>query len=211
MRLFDLFIGNRKIGALLALFFTIGSTFSQISDPKSSATNRHELHTNVFNAVVLRALNVSYEYLANENLSYGLGLLYKFDTKDPRNRGFGNIEVEYRVYSVTPFIRRYFSRNHARGFFIEGFGMLNSGNGAVTRRIAGDETSDNPGELVSVEEIKRYTHFTLGITFGGKFLLGKKGILLETSFGMSIPGIFGQSPNGIAAVTRGGVSLGYRF
>ena len=206
----DLLIGDKKIGVLLVLFFTIGSAYSQTSYRTSSATTRHELQMNVFNSVVLKALNVSYEHLANENLTYGLGLLYRFDTSDPKEIGFGNIEVEYRIYSVTPFIRRYFSRKHARGFFIEGFGMLNSGLGTRTRMI-GNESSVTLGGSVFEKEIKKYTNFAMGITFGGKFLVGKKGVVFETNFGMGIPGVIGQRPNGFGAVTRGGVSLGYRF
>ena len=164
---------------------------------------------NAFNLFALKAPNFSFEYLANENVSYGLGLLYKFNRGDPRERGHLVPIVEYRIYSVTPYVRRYFSKGYARGFFIEGFGMLNSGDASKRTRVA-DESSNIPGETMLVEEVVRETSFALGISFGGKFLLGKKGVILETYFGMGIPGIIGRSSPG-GAVTRGGISLGYRF
>jgi len=160
---------------------------------------------NGFNLIVYKAPNIAYEYLINENISVGLGLFYQFDRGDSRERYFNPI-VEYRIYSVTPYFRRYFSKGYASGFFIESFGMLHSGN-AFERIGVADESS---GEFKFEDEPIVQTSFALGITFGGKFLLGNKGVLLETYFGMGIPEVIGQSRPG-GAVTRGGVSLGYRF
>lgn len=202
----------KRLAIRFVLLLVTLTTYSQISDKKSRSTDRHELYVNAFNAIVFKAPNVSYEYLANENISFGLGLLYKFNQSDPRERGLGSSEVAYRIFSVTPYVRRYFSKVNARGFFIESFGMLNSGVHDIRRKLlVEDDTTDTPGETLFVTEIERYNHFALGITFGGKFLMGRKGILLEIYFGMGIPGVIGQNPIGLGAVTRGGISFGYRL
>ena len=185
------------------------SSFSYGQKGKDDGSSRHELKLNVLSAALYYSPDVSYEYLANENISIGLGLFYKFNRNDPRLRGFGDSEPEFRIYSVSPYLRRFFSKKYARGFFVEGFGMLNSRDVAVRTIRIGDETSENPGETIVTDEVRRFTHFGMGITLGGKFLLGHSGLLLETYFGAGVPGVIGRSGN--KAVSRGGISFGYRF
>ncbi|TMM59040.1 DUF3575 domain-containing protein [Maribacter algarum] len=174
---------------------------------KSSTFAQHELNMNVFNVIVFKAPNISYEYLANENMSFGLGFLYRIDRGEAMTLGIFSYDMLFRKYSITPFIRRYFSRKYARGFFIEGFGMLNSGDIAKIRNLNDFQVLQGVNEI----EVVTYRHFAGGITFGGKFLIGNKGVTCETHFGFGWNFLFGENSSGLGAVSRGGVSMGYRF
>jgi len=168
----------------------------------------HELKANLFNAIVYKAVDVNYEYVLNENSSFGLGIFFKVDKAEVDENGFFSIEVDNnRSNALTPYYRRYFSRGYSNGFFMEGFGMLNSG-----ETVTIDYIYDEPQEMESVpnytelKEFDTYTNFALGISFGAKFIK-TKGFLMEVYSGLGI----GISGGANEVVTRGGLSLGYRF
>ena len=149
----------------------------------------HEIKINAFVLLTFSQIEASYEYLLNDESSVGVSVLI----------GFGNNNLpQDRLFSLAPYYRRYFSNRFARGFFIEGFGMLHN------HRIDNDYYDFNGNNFESIEDV---TGFSLGISVGGKFV-SKKGFTTEISLGIGRS--MGRNDS-IEAVARGGVSLGYRF
>jgi hypothetical protein len=157
---------------------------------------KHEIKLNALGLIAFEWLDVSYEYLINEESSFGTGLLIGFNNDSSLD--------EYRKFSLTPYYRRYFSNKYARGFFVEGFGMLHSYennyydyyydiNGNYQPNYNNDDTK---------------TEFAVGIAVGGKFI-SKKGFTTEIYLGIGRN--LGGDNSSLEAVGRGGISLGYRF
>ena len=67
------------------------------------------------------------------------------------------------IFSITPNYRVYFSNKYARGFFIEGFGMLHRYKDLYYDY---DESTYNNIE-------KNITEFSLGVSVGGKWVTKK--------------------------------------
>jgi len=188
----------------LLAFIVLGTVLNSYSQTNNRSSARHELHINGFNLAAYKAPNLSYEYLLDENMSLGLGFLYKLDRGEVQGSGFGAHDMLFRVYSLTPYFRRYLSKSYALGFFIEGFGMLHSG-----EILELTEMRDDLG--LGILEPRSYTHFASGFTFGGKFIFGKSGILFEFHFGLGTDIISGNIRSNLGPISRGGISLGYRF
>jgi len=127
-------------------------------------------------------LDVSYERLINEESSFGISATLNTDTSENDLK-----------YSLTPYYRRYFSGKFAKGFFVEGFGMLFS-------------ARDRDFFLINTNEGFE-TGFALGVSVGGKFV-SKKGFTTELLLGV---GRTLSNINYNKVVGRIGISLGYRF
>ena len=110
---------------------------------------------------------------------------------------------EYRKFSLTPFYRRYFSSKFARGFFVEGFGMLHS-----YENNNYDYYIDGYGNYNNDRNGDTKTEFAVGISVGGKFV-SKKGFTTEIYLGLGRN--LGGDNSSLEVVGRGGISLGYRF
>ena len=167
-------------------------SFVQAQEDKMDTLERNEIKINASNLIAFTFLDASYETLLNEESSLGLGVLV--------NVGDDNFLDEYRTFSLTPYYRQYFSKGYAKGFFVEGFGMLNSGKEEyyVYDDISGfDQVTDD-----------KYTAFALGISVGGKFVT-KRGFVAEIYAGIGRNLIGGDYFTDI--VGRSGISLGYRF
>jgi hypothetical protein len=162
---------------------------------------KNEVKLSATSLIAIAALDVSYERLINSQTSYGVSLFLATDNDD----------IDYpRDFSITPFYRWFFSeRTFARGFFVEGFGMLN------TNSDSHYETSfDSSGNFQS-EFTKEETNvrFALGISVGGKFVI-KSGFTAEVFLGIG-RNLLGDNSTDFyddnEIVGRGGISLGYRF
>jgi len=161
----------------------------QNSDPKKK--DKQELKINVTNLLLLSALDGSYEYLINEETSFGVGVFW----------GIGDDEFDfYRKFSLTPYYRQYFSNKYAKGFFVEGFAMLNSFEDDDDDCCFVGDTFEDSDET--------YTDFALGISIGGKFVT-KRGFVTDIYLGLG-RNLLGSN-NDLDLVGRGGVALGYRF
>lgn len=153
----------------------------------------YELKLNAFSLIAFSSLDVSYEKLLNKDSSYGIGLFYNFNNID-------NDLYFPKKFSLTPYYRWFFTETrYARGFFVEGFGMLNT---YKDRRYFFD----------SSDEVFTETDFALGISVGGKFII-KSGFTAEIYLGIG-RNLFNNSNDSIfdnSLITRGGISIGYRF
>ena len=176
-----------KKAMILVSLFVVSQVFSQEIIEKDDG--RNEVKLNATNLIGFQYMDITYETLVNEESSFGLGLLFKF--------GFDQDDfIIERKFSITPFYRKFFSKGRARGFFVEGFGMYSSGEyDRDTLFGLGDDIAD-------------YHDFALGISVGGKFLT-RKGFIAEIYGGIG-RNMLGND-NSPDVVSRGGISIGFRF
>ena len=146
---------------------------------------KHEVKLNAF-WLVVGSFDVSYEYLLNEESAFGLEVFLPFDEelKD---------EIEYYI---SPYYRIYFGKKYAAGFFLEGFGMLNS--------------SDRDINIFFEEQNEDFvTDFALGIGLGGKWVTNS-GFVGEINFGIG-RNLFQADKSEYDFVGKFAIALGYRF
>ena len=154
---------------------------------------RNEVKINPVSLIGFEAIDIGYEALLNKESSLGVDLYLGLGEDDEFSY--------YRTFALTPHYRKYFSRKYAKGFFIEGFGMLNT---------AEDDTEvffDNEGFVQSVGR-ESSTDFALGVSAGGKFVT-PRGFVAEIYLGIG-RNLF-SSEDSPSIIGRGGISLGYRF
>lgn len=180
------------ICAILISQIAFTQEYNKISYPQD-VDKKSELKLNVFNLIVLSTFDVTYEHLLNKDSSMGVTLFYNFNNIDD--------DVYFpRKYAITPYYRWFFSETrYARGFFVEGFGMLNT---FEDRFFTGNGNS----------EIRNETDFALGVSVGGKFVT-KSGFTAEIFIGVG-RNLFNNSDDFFfdnELVSRGGITLGYRF
>ena len=157
---------------------------------------KYELKLNAFNLIAFASVDISYERLINANSSFGVAVFYNF-------ANYAESDVVFpKKSSVTPYYRWFFSDyDYARGFFVEGFGMLNTFQEDFINLGGSSYSSENE------------TAFALGISIGGKFVT-KRGFTAEVLFGVGRNLIKGEENDNYispSVVGRFGISLGYRF
>ena len=186
----------KKITLLLLLSITTIS-FAQEKEEEfpQDINKKHEVKINAFGLLVFEWLDVSYEYLINNESSFGTGLLVGINNDNGLDH--------YRKFSLTPYYRRYFSSKFARGFVVEGFGMLHSYENNIYNYYY-----DQNGNYTYSNNNDTQTDFAVGISVGGKFI-SKRGFTTEIYLGVGRN--LGANNNGLEAVGRGGISIGYRF
>lgn len=143
--------------------------------------------------LVVGAFDVTYERLLNQESGVGLNVFipYDSDIKDNIN------------YFISPYYRLYFGNKYASGFFLEGFGMLNSVNNERYSTLEGfDPVFDN--RIVTETE----TNFALGIATGGKWYTNS-GFVGEVSIGFGRNILSSDYDNDF--VGKLAITVGYRF
>lgn len=179
----------------LFAFLTLFNAKAQEVKEIANSDRHNELKINATNLIAFSFMDVAYERLLNEESSVGLSLLFSFGDNDEID--FDN----YRTFSATGFYRHFFSKKYAKGFFVEGFGMLNTSKDDYYLFSAEGDSL--------IEMGKEYTDFALGVSAGGKFVT-RRGFVAEVYLGLG-RNLFRDNPNSDALVGRGGISLGYRF
>lgn len=200
----------KKITLLVLLaFISLQFTAQESEEAKESrypqdVEKKYELKINTFSLIAFAALDISYERLINENSSFGVAVFYNFSDYENDDIAF------HKKFSVTPYYRWFFSENrYARGFFVEGFGMLNTYQDIYYNY----DPYYNSDSYYS--DVENQTGFALGVSVGGKFVL-KEGFTAEVLGGIGRNLIKGESSDGYDyfendIVGRFGISLGYRF
>jgi len=175
----------KKILVLLCLSvfaFSYSQNNEQVDFPKN------EIKGNAL-FLVAGALEVTYERILNEESGVGISLFVSYDNDIDTN------------FSLSPYYRFYFGKKPAAGFFVEGFGMLNS--------YSNDDYVYDSNFDESTIDGENITDFALGFGLGAKWVT-KKGFLFEINGGVG-RNLFNSSDNDYEIVGRGGITLGYRF
>ena len=139
--------------------------------------------------LVLGGLEVTYERTLNNETGFGITAFIPIDD-----------DIEDLNYFIAPYYRLYFGDKYAAGFFVEGFGMLNSTDN--TTYFINDGFDPTYKEESS-------TDFALGIGLGGKWLTNS-GFIGEISLSIG-RNLFNNDENDFEIISKGGISIGYRF
>ncbi|MCO4821409.1 MAG: DUF3575 domain-containing protein [Flavobacteriaceae bacterium] len=182
-----------KTSFLFLLLIVSISTLNAQEKNTDIKNKQNELYINMTNLIGYKWLDIGYERILNEESSIGIGTLFSLD-KDNQDLD------SYRTFSITPYYRHFFSKKYARGFFIEGFAMVNSGENEYY-------TFDNITLDASYEEYT-YTDLAIGISAGGKFV-SKRGFLAEIYLGVG-RNLLGNNIDS-EIVGRGGIAIGFQF
>ncbi len=144
--------------------------------------------------LILGALEVDYQYLLNSQSAVGIDVLYAFDDE--------NLDINYHI---SPYYRQYFGKKFASGFFVEGFGMLNSVDD-FTYSTSFDPLTDTILYNGGFQE--NIVDFALGLGVGVKFLTAR-GFVMEIDLGIA-RNLF-RNDRDFTIIGKGGINLGYRF
>ncbi len=165
----------------------IATTFGYGQEKEQDSFAKNEIKGNAI-MLVAGALEGTYERLLNEESGVGVSLFVSYD------------ESINTKFSLTPYYRFYFGKKPAAGFFVEGFGMLDS----YTQPASESDWFTN---YEGPE--KNVTDFALGFGLGSKWVT-KKGFVFEINGGIG-RNLFNSSDTDYEIVGRGGITLGYRF
>ncbi|TDE46832.1 DUF3575 domain-containing protein [Flavobacterium rhamnosiphilum] len=186
----------KKLFVLMCLSsFLFG--FSQ--EKETTDFKRNELKGNAL-FLVLGAGEFTYERLLNEESGVGVSLFFNYDDQFDTK------------FSLTPYYRFYFGKKPTAGFFVEGFGMLNS----YTQKTYTNTPyvpvngGNSLGLLTTTETKDNITDFALGFGLGAKWIT-KKGFLFEINSGIGRNLFNGNNNDDYEIVGRGGFTVGYRF
>jgi hypothetical protein len=183
---------------LSTLLFLI--TFTAFSQADSTYVKHHEVKINAFNILIFKTIDLSYEYLINEESSVGVSLLFNLNDEDTDGPYYNE------TFAFTPFYRRYFSKKYAQGFFMEGFGMYNKQQSYYYEYdIAGPD-----GTVRSYTTDQKTDNFALGISLGAKFV-SERGFAFEFLAGVGRNIFTSNNDYNTEFVPRFATSLGYRF
>ncbi len=153
----------------------------------SFAQAQQEVKLDIFDALALKTIEVSYEYYLNEQSSVGVSALFNFEKKD--------IAFKYNEKRMfTPYFRHYFTSGEQWNLFGEAFMAINMG----TKTI---EFIGGPYQLID------YSDGALGVAVGLKYL-SEGGFVIDTYAGIGRNLFSSNSP---IIVPRIGVNVGYRF
>lgn len=166
----------KKIVIIVVLF---ASSFVQ------AQRNSHEVSVDLADALIMKTLEVSYEYYLSEQSSVGLSGLFNFEKK---SSDFRYNEKQM----ITPFFRHYFSNTRNWNYFGEIFFGINSGE---------KENKETPSKYIE------YTDGALGISIGSKYI-SNGGFVVGALAGIGRNMFSGNSP---VFVPRIGLNVGYRF
>ena len=172
---------------LVLLLFLFSFTFGYSQEKEQVDFKKNEIKGNAL-FLVVGALEVTYEHLLNEESGIGVSLFVPYDNSINTN------------FSLSPFYRFYFGKKPAAGFFVEGFGMLNS----YTQQASTGSFFTN---YVGPE--KDVTDFALGFGLGAKWITNK-GFIFEINGGVG-RNLINSNDKDFEIVGRGGITLGYRF
>ena len=179
----------------ITLLFIAASAFAQEVIKKEKS---HEIKINAFNTIIFKSIDLSYEYLINDESSVGVSFLVNLNDENSDGPNYNE------TFALTTYYRHFFSRKYAWGFFMEAFGMYNT------------QESDNYDyyyedvNYISSHSVHKTDNFALGISIGAKFV-SQKGFVFEFFAGVGRNLFTSDSSNNYELVPRLGTSFGYRF
>ncbi len=181
----------KKIILVAFLSISIFGINAQETEPIKEAQKQNEIKINGL-YLVLGAVEVTYEHLLNEESGVGISVFLPFDDEV-------NDDINYYI---SPYYRFYFGKKYAAGFFVEGFGMLNS---YKDNTIFFNDQFD----VVSTND-ENITDFALGIGVGGKWITNR-GMFAEVNFGVGRNLFNDRDFDDYEVIGKASISIGIRF
>lgn len=165
---------------VIALFILVGL---------NAKAQEHEVKLDVFNLAIFKSVDLTYQYILNEESAVGLSVL--------KNLSDSNNIFNYREdFVLTPFYRQYFDFSGMNNVYGEAFFAINSGRDFVD--------SNNDG----VEETVKYTDGAFGLVVGKSFV-SPRGFVLDLYAGLG-RNLF-NAEGAPTLVPRIGINAGFRF
>jgi hypothetical protein len=187
---FGLYKNQQIMKKSIVLLLMFGLTSTAYSQEKTDQTiKKNEIKLDAFDLAFFSALDIGYENLFREEMSFGISMFINFKAS----------ETYYEKFALTPFYRFYFFNNQekgSKGHYIEVFSKFASGTNKELEYYNNTNLEDD------------YFDVNLGISVGKKWI-SNSGFVLEVSFGGGRNLGFSKSSPDYAF--RGGVSLGYRL
>lgn len=188
----------------IAVFLLASTAVTYAQEEKESTSNQeevekrditqNELSINAFNLVAFGIIEITYERVINENSTWALEGFFHPSKDDYID------EAYYKNLSLTGKYKHFFSSNYARGFYVNAFGMISSGE-YETDYYYNDISEEY------VYETEDYTDFALGFGLGGKFV-SQGGFMLDLNAGIGRNLLNDNSPTVVGQFM---VNLGFRF
>jgi hypothetical protein len=181
----------KKAILLLLLCFVSFAIYGQERSTDSIAdlyVKQNEIKLNGL-MLLVGAFEASYERNISDDMSVGISFFTPYDTE--------NLDADINYY-ISPYYRVFFGKKYAAGFFVEGFGMLNS----IDRELDSFNTNGNRNK-------KAVTDFALGFGLGGKWV-SRRGFVFELVGGIG-RNLFENNFEDSSIVGKFGFNLGYRF
>lgn len=181
----------KKIILIVALSVSLFSFGQNSTQPKMG---KDEFKINAL-FLLAGSLEVGYERVLNEESAVGTLVYVPISNESKIN------------FMLSTYYRYYFGAKPCAGFFMEGFGALNS----VQDEIYTQTYSTDPVYAPSYTRLN-ITDFALGIGLGGKWI-SKKGVTFElsTAVGRNLFSGYNDQDRNFKFIGRGGISVGYRF
>ncbi|MCK0130923.1 DUF3575 domain-containing protein [Flavobacteriaceae bacterium F08102] len=178
-----------KIFVTICIFFCSISLLAQEELPQK----KYEFNINVFNTIIFKAPELSFEYLIDAESSIGSSIMLNLTEKEDNNAFIDGPNYHENV-AFTAYYRRFFSSKYAWGFFIETFGMYNQ----------------QEVEQYINDSFVKTNNFAVGISVGGKWV-SSKGFVFQIHGGVGRNIISSDDVNNTELVPRLGASFGLRF
>lgn len=180
----------KRILVAFVLLFAVMASQAQNDSIAKNNFGKNEIKVNAL-FLILGAFEGTYERNLSEQSSVGISFLIPF--------GYNNVDTDLNYY-ISPYYRMFFGKKYAAGFFLEGFGMLNSTNDAYIYY----------GDSYAYTEVVKTTDFALGLGLGGKWFT-KGGFVFEVNGGFGRNLFNASGANAVTFVGKLGFNVGYRF
>jgi hypothetical protein len=149
---------------------------------------QQEVKIDIADALVMKTLEVSYEYYLSEQSSIGMSALFNFEKRSS--------DFKYHEKQMfTPYFRHYFTNNRSWNYFGEIFLGIN----------LGEREKDLDGS--DAKDYEKYTDGALGVALGLKYI-SNGGFTVDIHGGAG-RNMFTSESHSI--VPRVGVNVGYQF
>ncbi|MCP9200431.1 hypothetical protein MKO06_10950 [Gramella sp. GC03-9] len=177
---------------LLSTSICLSQENLQEEEPEKRDITQNELSLNAFNLVSFGVIEVAYERVISENSTWAVEAFIHPNKEDYVD------ELYYKDLSLTGKYKHFFSSTYARGFYVNGFGMISSGE---------YETESYWTDGDYIVETDDYADFAIGFGLGGKFV-SSGGFLLDLNAGIGRNLLSNNSPTIVGQFM---VNLGFRF
>ncbi|AXT55029.1 hypothetical protein D1815_04385 [Aquimarina sp. AD1] len=194
----------RFFTTIVAIIFTLHLTAQEQSNSAPRDINKNEFSLNPLSIIAFGALDIGYERVLTDNTTLGFDFFYRFSDEIDQDDDIIDRDGIYdKEIALTVNYKYFFGSRIARGFYIEGFGMLSNGEHEEYVQFTDPSGDFIRGSYVDME----FTDFAIGFGVGGKFVT-KKGFFLDIGIGIGRNLFNNNSPD---IIVRPDLYLGYRF
>lgn len=178
---------SKILVTLLLAAVSMSWVHGQSSADQSQYVRKNDIMLDPIFLIAAPALNMSYERILNADVGIGVHALIGLDGLED-------------LTQVSPYLRMYFGKDYASGFFLEGFIPITGSEETITKY-------DNAGNFIESRG-SRETTVGFGVGLGGKWML-KKNMIFELGGGVGRRFYYDGDDEPITGKWM--IGVGYRF